>query len=167
MLRWAARAGVPSVIRYGKSLAEPDGYPHEDFRPGRWDRLTGGADLTLLAVGSMVPVALAAAELLEKRGVRAGVVSCPSVKPLDEEWLKSLAAQPFVTLEEHALQNGFGGSVARWCAEHGQRAPLRMLGVPDRFIQHGSRSQLLTRLRLDAPSVAEDLADLMRRQKHE
>lgn len=166
MLRWAAETDQPAVIRYGKALAQTDHYPHEPFIPGRWSRLTQGKDMTLLAVGSMVTIALEAAELLEKQGVSAGVVSCPSVKPLDESLLQSLDT-PFATLEEHVLQGGFGSSVTTWRAEHGMDAPLRMLGVPDRFITHGSRAQLLQQLGLDAASAAETLQNDLRRHRHE
>ena len=98
MLRWAVRYDGPAVIRYGKSIAPKDDYPHGAFEPGRWQRLTEGRDLTLLAVGSMVTIALRAAELLGREGISAGVISCPSVKPLDEQCLLSLAGQRFVTL---------------------------------------------------------------------
>lgn len=153
MLRWAAGAGEPSVIRYGKNLAPKDDYPHESFEPGKWQTMLSGTDLVLLAVGSMVQIALKTADLMREKGLSVGVVSCSSVKPLDEALLLSLGDTPFVTLEEHAVSGGFGTFVTRWMAEHSRPAPRLLKGVPDRFIVHGSRSQLLTMLRLDAGSL--------------
>lgn len=144
MMRWTGGEHGPCAIRYSKQSVElSERYPCRRFEPGRWETLEQGNDCALLAVGSMVEAALETRELLAKHHIDAAVVNCSTVKPLDEETLRVLSGKPIITLEEHAQTGGFGAYVCAWCAQEGTSAPLLQFGVPDTFIQHGSREQLL------------------------
>ena len=126
---------------------------------GTWVTLRPPATITLLAVGSMVPVAVEAAGLLATVGVPAGVVNCRFVRPLDAVVLASLAGadRRIVTIEENSLAGGFGSQVARWYDERSGPARPRILslGLPDGFVEHGSRGKLLELCGLTATLVAE------------
>ena len=159
MIRWSASAKTPVVIRYGKSLPDLQAaYPSSGFTPGRWETLEKGEDCALLAVGSMVETALATRAELGKRGIRAGVVSCATVKPLDREILKRLDGTPVFTMEEHMLTGGFGSAVQSLCADEGWTPPVGCFGVQDTFVQHGRRDQLLKYIGLEPVQMAARIA---------
>ena len=155
MLRWSVTADGPVAIRYGKSSVDLSmEYPCSGFLPGKWTRLEQGNDCALLAVGSMVESALQTHDLLVAQGIRASVISCSTVKPLDEATLRSLAGVPVVTMEEHVLTGGFGSAVCTFAAQEELPQPMLMLGIPDTFVQHGSRAQLLKYLGLTPEQMA-------------
>ena len=87
-------------------------------------------------------------EMLEKRGIHAALVNCRSVKPMDEKMLRQLANRPIVTMEEHVLTGGFGSVVCAFLSGEGLPAPMLSFGIPDTFVQHGRRDQLLKYLGL-------------------
>ncbi len=165
MLRWTITQDGPVAIRYGKDGECMDETGEGEFVPGRWKILSEGKDVTLLATGGMVRIALKARDLLRKAGIRAGVVNCPSVKPMDEDFLQNMdPAVPFVTMEEHRTSGGFGAYVAERCRELGIPEPAACIGVPDRFIPHGSHGQLLEEAGLSPARIAERIRGLAGRK---
>jgi 1-deoxy-D-xylulose-5-phosphate synthase len=154
-----AREDGPCALRYprgsgpGVTLAG-DPVP---LSIGRSETLREGKDLAILAVGSMVHPALTAAEELETEGINCQVVDMRFIKPLDEELLSRIWQDHslVLTVEENALAGGFGSAVLEWAAEqedeHGPR--VVGLGIPDRFVQHGTRAELLAALGLDAAGI--------------
>ena len=85
-----------------------------------------------------------------------GVYNAGCVSPLDEKVLEELTNEnvPLITLEDHVLLGGFGEKVAAWCAAHGKKNRLLMLGVEGICTSQGARDQQLQRQKLDAQSVA-------------
>ncbi|MBR4080848.1 MAG: 1-deoxy-D-xylulose-5-phosphate synthase, partial [Clostridia bacterium] len=156
MLRWTQHQDGPVAIRYGRQSVDMwADYPYRDFVPGKWELLEDGADCALLAVGSMVTEAVAVRDALLKYHIRAAVVNCSSIKPMDEEMLRHLAAtRPLITLEEHVLTGGFGSAVSSFCVGEELPGPLMSFGVPDTFVQHGRRDLLLKYLGLTARQIA-------------
>lgn len=155
MLRWTQRHDGPVAIRYGRSAIDMSSvFPAEPFVCGRWERLIGGGDCTLLATGAMVREAAAVSAALAQQGIQAEVINCSTVKPLDEAMLRELS-NPVFTMEEHACRGGFGESVCAFRAIHGLPAPVHMFGVPDRFVPHGKHSLLMAELGLTAEQMAE------------
>lgn len=156
MIDWALKHDGPCAIRYPRSLPEMD-VPEGDFRPGAWETLQEGKDAALLASSAILKECLSAAELLKNHGLSIGVINASTVWPLDVACLNRLANQrvPMITVEEHVLSGGFGSAVAADCAEKKRPAPAAMLGLPDEFVPHGSRSLLLQRYGLDAEGIAE------------
>lgn len=154
---------APFVIRYPKedSLTDPAGSPLERIPIGSWEEMRTGGRAALLAVGTMVNTARAAADLLAGRGVQIGVVNCRFVKPMDTSLLADLASryETLVTLEEGTLRGGFGSGVYEQLSELGVPLPrLIHLGLPDRFVEHGSRTELFEGLGLSPALIAERLA---------
>ena len=155
--------GGPFAIRYPRDQVPEEEMPEfpGPIEVGTWVVLRDPAPLTLLAVGSMVPVAREAAEILAREGPPVGVINCRFVRPLDETLLARVAgaARWVVTLEENVLAGGFGSQVARWIENlpDGRRPHLSMIGLPDAFIEHGSRSELLELCGLTAAQVASRL----------
>ena len=151
MMCWTQENESPCAIRYGRESVDLSArYPAQDkpFRIGEWEMMEQGGDVALLAVGSMVAEAIEVRDLLEKRGIHAALVNCRSVKPMDEKMLRQLANRPIVTMEEHVLTGGFGSVVCAFLSGEGLPAPMLSFGIPDTFVQHGRRDQLLKYLGL-------------------
>jgi 1-deoxy-D-xylulose-5-phosphate synthase len=150
---------APFAIRYPRDTV-PEG-----FDPGRaprvlpigsWETLSEGASVALLAVGTMVETARAVGRRLKESGVDAGVVNCRFVKPVDREALRRARATSarLVTIEEGDLPGGFGDAVLAALAEDGLPCDgVVRLGLPDAFVTHGSRAELLTEVGLDVPGI--------------
>lgn len=142
MLNTALAAAGPVAVRYPKGGgpgAPLPKNPTASLEPGRGHILRKGKKLALLAFGSMVAIAAEAAGELD-----ATVVDMRCVKPLDTALLEELARNHshWLTVEENACAGGAGTAVAEHCANW-TRAPLiRHLGLPDRFLDHGTISQL-------------------------
>jgi 1-deoxy-D-xylulose-5-phosphate synthase len=107
-------------------------------------------------VGTMVPTALAAAEQLQRDGVSATVVNCRFVKPLDEATLERLfpGHTHLLTVEEGTVVNGFGAYARAYVAERWPGVHGASLGLPDLFVEHGERGELLAELGLTADGIA-------------
>ena len=124
---------------------------------GTWETLRQGRELAILATGTMVAPALAAVEQLQREGgVSATVVDCRFIKPLDEATLERLFPHHphLLTVEEGTVVNGFGTYVrayvnGRWPGVHGDS-----MGLPDGFVEHGERADLLAGLGLTAEGIA-------------
>ncbi len=155
MMRWTPNAAGPVVVRYGRKPVDlSQRYPCRKFTPGCWEVLEAGVDCALLAVGSMVREAVTVHDLLAEKGIRAAVVNCSTVKPLDEKLLRAFADRPLFVMEEHVQTGGFASTVTGWLVSEELPAPLINFGLPDTFVQHGSRGQLLRYLGLMPEQMA-------------
>ncbi|MBI3321128.1 MAG: 1-deoxy-D-xylulose-5-phosphate synthase [Candidatus Omnitrophica bacterium] len=157
MLQWAIEQEHPVALRYprgGIICGEPLGKSAK-IVAGKSETLRSGKDLALLALGSMVYPALKVAEELAREGVDAHVVNARFVKPLDEEMVKHAARLgAVVTLEEAQLAGGFGSAVSETLsALELPGIPHLRIGLPDQFVEHGKREELLTLCRLDPDSL--------------
>jgi 1-deoxy-D-xylulose-5-phosphate synthase len=129
-----------------------------DIEYGSWEVLRKGKDIAVLAVGTMVQEALKAADLLANNKLDITVVNCRFIKPLDMNILGGIldTHQGILTVEEGAVVNGFGAFLARELDSHSHPRGLllRTLGIPDRFVAHGGRAELLREIDLDAQGIA-------------
>ncbi|WP_413379820.1 1-deoxy-D-xylulose-5-phosphate synthase [Alkalihalobacillus sp. 1P02AB] len=135
---------------------------------GKWEVLKEGKDACILSFGTMLPVAEEASQYLESQGIHVTLVNANSAKPLDEKLLSQIAEQniPILTLEEAALQGGFGSAVLEFYNEAGYRdLTIKRMGIPDYFIEHGSVSQLLEEIGLTANQVSEQIIAMVPRQR--
>jgi 1-deoxy-D-xylulose-5-phosphate synthase len=136
---------------------------------GKGEVLREGKQLAFVAVGRMVSHCMKATELLSKKGIDAGVVNARFVKPLDEALLLEIAKQYpcVITVEENVLRGGFGSAVLQLYVEHQLLSKLNFvsLGIPDRFVEHGSPSALLKECGLDPESIAQQAEKLISREK--
>jgi transketolase len=149
----------PCYLRLGKA-GEPKVHKSEiQFRLGRAIQVRDGKDATLISTGGMLHNTVAAAELLEKQGLRARVLSMHTLKPLDEEAVLSAASETaaIFTVEEHSIIGGLGGAVSELLAEASPvRIPFKRLGTPSRFPPRvGSQEYLLAEHGLTAGQIAE------------
>jgi 1-deoxy-D-xylulose-5-phosphate synthase len=127
---------------------------------GRGEVLREGSDGAIVAYGAMVVPALDAAQRLAEEGLEATVVNARFAKPVDVDLLRSLGGRmpAIVTVEDHSVVGGFGSAVLEALAmEGGLPCPVVCAGVPDRFVEHGTRGALLTQLGLTAEGIAEQV----------
>jgi len=149
----------PIYIRQGKGGDPVVTPPDQDFAIGRLYPLRPSRDFLFITTGTMAKTALDAARLLEERGLDAGVVHVPTLKPLDTEGLRMLMepVRGVITLEEHTILGGLGSAVAEVLAEAGFDSPkrFRRMGIPDAFAdQYGSQATLLAHWGLTAEASA-------------
>ena len=167
MLVTAIEHAGPAALRFPRGAAP--GVPiASDIKPlkiGEAELLCDGADVGIVAIGSMVSGALAAAELLRAEGIHAAVLNARFVKPLDERWLADLAQRcgALLVVEEHAAHGGFGEAVLAFWAGCGIARPMRALGVADQVIEHGDPEQVLADLGLDPNGIAQAARALLAR----
>ncbi len=166
MLQAALALPGPAAIRYPRACVPepPLAEPCPPIEIGRAEWLRRGDSVAIFAYGAMAQTALEAADRLAEAGARAAVVNARFVKPLDRDAVLQAAAETgaVVTLEEHALAGGFGAAVLEALADAGAAARVLRLGVPDEFIGHGRRSELLADLGLDADGVAARVLEWLR-----
>ena len=157
MLDLSLNIQFPSSIRYPKTSATTIDGNRTDVEFGKAERLRSGNDGTIVCCGTQLPDCLTAADRLQNDGLDLGVINARFVKPLDKEMiLDAVANSPFVvTVEEGALAGGFGSAVLEAASEARlDTSNLIRLGIPDEFIEHGERAELLADLGLDAAGIA-------------
>ncbi len=158
MLYTATTLEGPSALRYPRGTV-PTEEDLSGFNPvpvGRSETLRDGDDATIIALGSMVAPALAAADRLHSdHDLSVRVIDARFVKPLDTEALLSAARDTgaLVTVEENALAGGFGSAVLECLEQQGVTVPVRRIGIPDRFIEQGPQPRLRADLGLDEDGI--------------
>ncbi|MFO7260416.1 MAG: 1-deoxy-D-xylulose-5-phosphate synthase [bacterium] len=162
LLRLGVECGQPFSLRYPRDNVPAPVPPLAEIPPvefGTWEVVRSGRDLAILAVGTMVLPALAAAEQLEAEGLDVTVVNCRFLKPMDEETLAWVVEHhsAVLTVEEGTIVNGFGAAVARRLEPmRRERTDLRLdfMGVPDEVIEHANRSEQLEQCGLTPDGIA-------------
>jgi 1-deoxy-D-xylulose-5-phosphate synthase len=159
MLYTAVEYEGPSAIRYPRGAGEgvPMDKGFKRLQIGKGELLREGSDVGILAIGRMVGVAIKAAEMLSAKGISASVANMRFAKPLDEGLVVGLVekTKALVTLEENAAQGGFGSAVSELLALKGLTSiPLKIVGLPDEFIEHGKPQVIRKKWGLEPDGVA-------------
>ncbi len=160
MLAFCLAHTGPTAIRYPKANLETMARPDGGVAPvehGKAEVLSWGEDGVFVAFGTLLSNCVAAAKKLAAEGLNVGVINARFVKPLDKEsLLRAVETLPLVvTVEEGTLEGGFGSAVLEAANAAGldTRNVVRC-GLPDKFVEHGERGELLTDLGLDAAGLA-------------
>ena len=163
MLATAIAIEGPAAVRYprGAGLGVPLTDSLETLPVGKAEVLQEEGNIAFLAVGTMVEKAKEAAAILKEEGIEAAVVNMRFIKPLDTELLGEMARTKrlLITAEENVLAGGFGSAVAEYLADHGIEVPLLRFGIPDRFIEQGTRRELLSLCGLQPDEMAERIRE--------
>lgn len=143
-------------IRMGRLAAETVYQEKMEFSIGKGNVLKDGKDLTIAAVGDLVPEALKAAAILEEKGVSAAVLDMACIKPIDAELIKKYAIKTgkFITAEDHNIIGGLGSAVSEIIAQEGT-ARLQRVGMQDCFGRSGTREALQNYFKLNAAGILE------------
>ena len=151
MLDFALQHDSPTSIRYPKAnVFEIDG-PRDAIELGKAEVLSEGHDGAIVCCGALLSECIEAAETLKEQGLDVGVINARFLKPLDSETILGVVRRGgfLVTVEEAALAGGFGSAVLEAAADAGvETKSIRRLGIPDAFVEHGERGDLLADLGL-------------------
>ncbi|MCC6492677.1 MAG: 1-deoxy-D-xylulose-5-phosphate synthase [Pirellulales bacterium] len=157
MLDFALKFQGPCAIRYPKATAVTNARRPAPIELGRSEQIRSGADGCIVVCGALLNRAVEAADRLKQDGLELSVINARFLKPLDADAIVA-AVQRFpwvLTLEEAALMGGFGSAVLEAASDAGVDASrVHRLGVPDRYIEHGERDELLADLELDVDGIA-------------
>ena len=148
----------PVAIRYprGNATGMPMRKEFKKVQIGKGEVIREGSEVAILSIGVMGNNALKAAALLEESGLSPFIANMRFVKPLDTMLLDEVAArfERIVTIEENTIKGGFGSAVLEYFHEKGYSNKALVIGLPDRFIDHGTPAELHKEVELDPESIA-------------
>ena len=155
LVKAAAKFNGPVYLRFTRDAVPVIYEENEEFEIGKAKLLREGKDVSLIANGDTVCIALQAAELLAAKGISAKVLDMHTIKPLDVDAVASCIEQTgkIVTVEDHNILNGLGSAVAEVMAECG-KGKLKRVGVLDQFGQSAPYERLLEMNGITAENVA-------------
>jgi transketolase len=158
-ITWEGKS--PIYIRLGRGPEYIHSRIGEAFEIGKAVQLREGSDVAIIANGSMVAEALVAADALKRRGIGAGVLNVRTVKPLDNAAIKAVVkgVEAVVVIEEHSVIGGLGSAVLESLAEV-PHAPVRRIGIADRFPPIGPTRELRKALGLSAEGIVANVLDM-------
>jgi 1-deoxy-D-xylulose-5-phosphate synthase len=168
MLRFALKQPNPTAMRYPKTGLEKVERGVAPVELGQAEVYEWGADAMLIAYGTLFPTCVKAAEKLRGEGLDVGVINARFVKPLDRTTiLRAVEQTPVViTIEEGTLEGGFGSAVLEAAnAERLDARRITRLGLPDRFIEHAERNELLADLGLDVAGICRTVRHAVEKAK--
>ena len=163
MLDFAIDSNLPCSIRYPKASAPKLGLESDKIELGKGQIVRWGTDGAILALGAMLEPALHAADKLAKSGIEVAVVNPRFIKPLDEALLRKVfhECRFVLTLEEAQLMGGFGSAVLELANDKGwDTRHVKRLGLPDLFVEHGEREELLDGYQLSERGIIETCVQL-------
>ena len=157
---------LPFVIRYprGEGVMPEWKKPMEEIRIGKGRKLRDGKDVAILSFGHPGNFAAAAIRDLRADSIQPAHYDMRFAKPLDEELLHE-ALQSYdkiVTVEDGTVVGGFGSAVAEFMALHGYKNDLKVLGIPDRIVEHGTLKELHRECDYDAQAIADAIRELIK-----
>ena len=144
MFEYLASSNEPAYIRLGRNPVE-DVFDetYTTFQLGKAIQVHEGNDITLIAAGETLRIALDAAIMLEQDGIKAKVLNLPTIKPLDKDSIIDAAKETghIITVEEHSVNGGLGAAVAE-CVSEGAYASVKIIGIPDEAVVTGDTKEV-------------------------
>jgi len=163
MLEYAVESHCgPIAIRYPRGRGEEKLFDTAPIKPGQAVRVAEGNSITIIAAGNMVNNAVIAGETLKKHGIYADIINARSIKPLDSRLIINSASRTgkVVTIEDNTVIGGFGSMIMSLLIENNINAEIKVMGLPDRLIEHGSQAELRRKYKLDPDSIVTEILKL-------
>jgi 1-deoxy-D-xylulose-5-phosphate synthase len=161
---------LPFSIRYPRGCGiKPDWKkPFEKIEIGKGRKLDCGNDVAIVTIGKAGIFAKRAVKSLENKGISAAHYDMRFVKPIDTEMLSEIfeTFKYIVTVEDGAIQGGFGSAVLEFMAHNNYSASVKLLGIPDRFIEHGSPEDLYKEVGIDVKGITNSVVELLGTNKY-
>ncbi|MCQ5376177.1 MAG: transketolase family protein [Methanomassiliicoccales archaeon] len=156
----------PCYVRLGRVDFPVVTNPETPFSIGKATEMLPGDDVSVIATGQMVAVALDAAEELKRMGISASVINMSTIKPLDEETIIRCAQKTgaIVTAEEHNILSGLGSAVATCLCEN-YPVPMRRVGIPDTFGESGESEELMIKYGLTSDEIVKAAKEVIGRKR--
>jgi len=158
--------GQPFVIRYprGEGMMPEWHTAFEKMEVGKGRKLREGRDIAILSFGHPGNFAAAAIRDLKADGIQPAHYDIRFVKPLDAELLHEVFGRfdRIITVEDGTVVGGFGSAILEFMAEHNYKAEVRIMGIPDRIVEHGSLRELHAECHYDAAAIADTVREMMK-----
>jgi 1-deoxy-D-xylulose-5-phosphate synthase len=155
---------LPFVIRYprGEGVMVDWKKPFQEIQIGKGRKLKDGETIAILSFGHPGNFAATAIRDLKNEGINPAHYDMRFAKPIDEEMLHEVFASysKIITIEDGTVVGGFGSAVLEFMNEHGYKADVKIMGIPDRIVEHGTPKQLYDEIGLDANGIAEALREM-------
>jgi len=152
---------LPFVIRYprGEGVMPEWKTVMQEIKPGTGRKLKDGIDIAILSFGHPGNFAASAIRDVKAEGINPAHYDMRFVKPLDEEMLHEVFSKykKVITIEDGTIVGGFGSAVLEFMNEHGYKADVKIMGIPDRLVEHGTPKQLYDEIGIDANGIANTL----------
>ena len=149
---------LPFVIRYprGEGMLVDWKTPMKEIKVGTGRKLKDGKDIAILSFGHPGNFAAAAIRDVKSEGINPAHYDMRFVKPLDEEMLHEVFSKfnKIITVEDGTVVGGFGSAILEFMNEHGYKADVKIMGIPDRLVEHGTPKQLYDEIGIDANGIA-------------
>ena len=156
----------PFVIRYprGEGVMQEWKTPFEEIQIGKGRKLKDGQDVAILSFGHPGNFAATAIRDVKAEGINPAHYDMRFVKPIDKELLHEVFAKysTIITIEDGTVVGGFGSAVLEFMNEYGYKANVKIMGIPDRLVEHGSPKELYNEIGLDANAIAAVLREVMK-----
>ena len=158
----------PFVIRYprGEGVMPEWKTPFETIEIGKGRKIKDGQDIAILSFGHIGNAAAAAIRDVKVDGINPAHYDMRFAKPLDEELLHEVFSKynKIITIEDGTVVGGFGSAILEFMNEHGYKADIKIMGIPDRLVDHGTPKQLYAEIGLDANAMAALLRKMMEKK---
>lgn len=156
---------LPISIRYprGEGVMPEWRTEMKEIEIGKGRKLKDGEGIAILSFGHPGNFAASAIRELKNDGINPGHYDMRFAKPLDEELLHEVFSkyEKIVTVEDGCIQGGFGSAVLEFMAEHNYKAEVKILGIPDRLVEHGTPKQLYDEIEIDANGITATVRAMM------
>lgn len=168
LLESAFSWGHPTAIRYPNMATENPEGDLEHREVGKGEILAEGEEVLFISLGHMNNVAMEIREILQKKGINPTIMDPVFVKPLDEDLLRKLLLthNKVITIEEHSVVSGLGSIVNNFLMKEGYRdVDVMNFGIPERFIEQGSHSELMKEMGLTAEQMSAEILEQLELQE--
>ncbi len=167
LLEYAFSKNNPVAIRYPRGSNTLKLEPIKKIKSSKWENVSDGDTVVILATGKMVELACLAKEKIFKK-YNPIIINALFIKPLDREYLKKIVKQNYnvLTLEDNNIIGGFGQQVLYELNNLGFRQKIKILGYQDKFIDHGTVDELLVQEHLDIDSIILEIKKLYRKKEN-
>lgn len=155
----------PFVIRYPRGMGITIDWqqPMKQVEIGKGEKLKDGSDIAFITIGPLSNKALQVCHKLGKQGHSAALYDLRFAKPIDEDLLHEVFAKhdKIITVEDGSIIGGIGSAVIEFMAEHGYSAQIKKLGIPDKFIDHGTQTELYTECGFDKEGMLSTALEML------
>jgi 1-deoxy-D-xylulose-5-phosphate synthase len=156
----------PFVIRYprGQGMLADWKTPFEEIQIGKGRKIKDGQDIAILTIGHPGNFATAAIRELKMDGLNPAHYDMRFVKPLDEVLLHEVFSKydKVITVEDGTVTGGFGSAILEFMAQHNYKASVKILGIPDEIVEHGTPKELYRECAYDAQAIVETVRTMMK-----
>ena len=156
---------LPFSIRYPRGCGTVTGWkkPFQKIEIGKGRKLSDGKDIAILTIGKTGIFAQQSVKILAGKNISAAHFDLRFVKPIDEEMLSEVFTNfnKIITVEDGTVKGGFGSTILEFMAEKGFSAKVKLLGIPDKFIEHGTPEELYRECGIDTKGITDSVVKML------